>query len=166
MSHRLWRDQHFQGLCWIPQIFHKILEITQTVDLVRSHMALYEEVRYDLITPKGHTFSFGNSEGPWAIFGQYLLISLLTKSSRNMSIGNKFNNAQFFGMSYYDQHFFRIWKYGPSAFKRTINHVSKTPRYVTTLWNICVRKSSKKGVHWFSHIPTWLPASYIYEERS
>ena len=66
-------------------------------------------------------------------------------------------------MSSYHQYFLRNRKYGSSAFKRTINHVSTTSSYVFTLWNICARKSPKSGIHRFSHIPTWLPASYITE---
>ena len=67
-------------------------------------------------------------------------------------------------MSSYDQYFFGIQKYGSSAFKRTINHVSTTSSYAFTLWDICAWKSSKRGIEWFSHIPTWLPASYIAEK--
>ena len=41
----------------IPQIFHKIQEITKSVDLVRSDGTSYEDVRYGFGTPKGNSFS-------------------------------------------------------------------------------------------------------------
>ena len=40
----------------IPQIFHKILEISQTVDIVRGNRASYDDVLYGFRTPKGHIF--------------------------------------------------------------------------------------------------------------
>ena len=49
-----------------------------------------------------------------------------------------------------------IQKDESSAFKRTINHVPTTPSYFSTLWDICVRKSSKSSVMYDSYIPTWL----------
>ena len=54
----------------------------------------------------------------------------------------------------------QIEKYGSGAFKRTINHVYATSSYVSTLWNICARKSSKKVVFRRIRVSTWLPASY------
>ena len=66
-------------------------------------------------------------------------------------------------MSSYDQTFFRIWKYGSSVFKRTLNHVSMTSSYVFTLLHICVLKSSKKGLTGQIRASTWLLASYIAE---
>ena len=38
-------------------LFHKIQEITQTIDIVRNDETSYEDVRYGFGTPKGHTFS-------------------------------------------------------------------------------------------------------------
>ena len=65
-------------------------------------------------------------------------------------------------MSSYAKYFFGIKKYGSSAFKRTINHVSTTSSYVSTLWNIYTRKLSKKGIIGKIQGPTWLLASYSF----
>ena len=96
-------------------------------------------------TPEGRFWNipvmFGNI---WST--SILLILLLTKISRNISTTDTFEGVEFFGMSSYEKYFFGIWKYGTSAFKRTINHVSTTSSYVSTLWDICARKSSKSGI--------------------
>ena len=47
------------------------------------------------------------------------------------------------------------------TFKCTINHATTTSRYFSTLWDICVQKSSKNRVLYYWGIPTWLLASYI-----
>ena len=65
-------------------------------------------------------------------------------------------------MSSYDKYFFGVRKYGSSAFKRTINQVSTTSSYISTLWDICARKSSKKVVFTQIRGRTWLLASYIF----
>ena len=49
-------------------------------------------------------------------------------------------------MSSYHKYFLGIRKYGSSAFKRTINHVSTTSSYLSTLWDTCARKSSKSVI--------------------
>ena len=108
----------------------------------------------------------GTSLWCWVTLGQHLLATLLTKISTNMKTTNVFEDVEFFGMSSYDKYFFGIWKYGSSAFKRTINHVSTTSSYLSTLWNICARKSSKSVVFRRIRASTWLPASYIYEAGS
>ena len=64
-------------------------------------------------------------------------------------------------MSSYDKYFFGVKKYGSSAFKRTINHVSTTSSYVSTLWDICARKSSNRVLFTQIRASTWLLASYI-----
>ena len=89
---------------------------------------------------------------------------MLTKISRNISTTNTFEGVEFFGMSSYDKYFVGIWKYGSSAFQRTIDHVSMTSSYVSALWNICARKSSKSGVIRQIRVSTWLLASYIAEK--
>ena len=76
-------------------------------------------------------------------FGQHLLTSLLTKISRDINTTNKFEDMEFSGMSSYGKYFVGIWKYGSSALKRTIDHVSMTSSYVSTLWNIYAQKSLK-----------------------
>ena len=98
----------------------------------------------------------------WVTFGQHLLTSLLTKITRNISITNTFEGMEIFGMSSYDKYFFGIWKYETSAFKRTINHVSTTSSSVSTLWDICARKSSKSVPFRQIRGRTWLLASYTY----
>ena len=57
MPHRFLKNQHFLRLWMNPQFFHKIPEITQIVDFVRSDEASYEDVRCGFGSLKGHTFS-------------------------------------------------------------------------------------------------------------
>ena len=80
-----------------------------------------------------------------------------------MRTTNVFEDVEFFGMSSYDKYFWGVQKYGSSAFKRTINYVSTTSSYVSTLWDIWARKSSKKVLFTQIQGRTWLLASYIAE---
>ena len=64
-----------------------------------------------------------------------------------------------------DKYFFKIEKYESSAFKRTINHVATRSSSFYILSNICVRKSSKKGLFSQIRASTWLLASYTYDSK-
>ena len=57
MLHRFLRNQHFVCFCVNTQQFHKIQEIAQNADVVRSDEAFYEDVRYGFGMLKGPTFS-------------------------------------------------------------------------------------------------------------